>query len=276
MKKLLVIGIGAGDPDYLTLQAVKAIGRADVFLVLDKGEEKSDLVRLRQDMLARYARPGHRVVQAADPDRDRAAAPAAYAAAVSDWRARRADLYQAFVRDEVPADGTGALLVWGDPSLYDSTIAAVDEVLARAGSDTGSRQDTESRQDAASGQHFEYSVVPGISCVSALTAAHRIPLNRVGRPVTVTTGRRLAATAAADVPDDVAVMLDAHDAFAGLAEPEAFTIYWGAYVGTPDELLLSGPVAEIAPTIQRVRAEARARKGWIMDTYLLRRVDAAN
>ncbi|MFC1408119.1 precorrin-6A synthase (deacetylating) [Streptacidiphilus sp. N1-12] len=258
MKKLLVIGIGAGDPDYLTLQAVKAIGRADVFLVLDKGEEKSDLVRLRQDMLARYARPGHRVVQAADPDRDRAAAPAAYAAAVSDWRARRADLYQAFVRDELPAGGTGALLVWGDPSLYDSTIAAVDEVLARAD------------------QHFEYSVVPGISCVSALTAAHRIPLNRVGRPVTVTTGRRLAATAAADVPDDVAVMLDAHDAFAGLAEPEAFTIYWGAYVGTPDELLLSGPVAEIAPTIQRVRAEARARKGWIMDTYLLRRVHAAN
>ncbi|MHA6764126.1 precorrin-6A synthase (deacetylating) [Streptacidiphilus sp. PAMC 29251] len=264
MKKLLVIGIGAGDPDYLTLQAVKAIGRADVFLVLDKGEEKSDLVRLRQDMLAQYARPGHRVVQAGDPDRDRAAAPAAYAAAVRDWRARRADLYQAFVRDEVPADGTGALLVWGDPSLYDSTIAAVDEVLARG------------EVAFEAGAAFEYAVVPGISCVSALAAGHRIPLNRVGQPVTVTTGRRLAAMAPADIPDDVAVMLDAHDAYAGLAEPEAFTIYWGAYIGTPDELLLSGPVAEIAPTIQRVRAEARARKGWIMDTYLLRRAREAS
>ncbi len=260
MKRLLVIGIGAGDPDYLTLQAVKAIAGADVFLVLDKGEEKSDLVRLRQDMLAAHARPGHRVVEAADPDRDRAAAPAAYAAAVDDWRARRADLYEAFVRDEIGGaddtggtDGVGALLVWGDPSLYDSTIAAVDEVLARGR------------------VRFDYAVVPGISCVSALAAAHRIPLNRVGRPVTVTTGRRLAATAPADVPDDVAVMLDARDAFAGLAEADAFTIYWGAYVGTPDELLLSGPVAEVAPTIQRVRAEARARKGWIMDTYLLRR-----
>jgi precorrin-6A synthase len=261
MKRLLVIGIGAGDPDYLTLQAVKAIAGADVFLVLDKGEEKSDLTRLRQDMLAAHARPGHRVVEAADPDRDRAAAPAAYAAAVEDWRARRADLYEAFVRDEIAADGTGAggadgvgaLLVWGDPSLYDSTIAAVDEVLARGR------------------VRFEYTVVPGISCVSALAAAHRIPLNRVGRPVTVTTGRRLAATAPADVPDDVAVMLDAHDAFAGLAEPDAFTIYWGAYVGTQDELLLSGPLAEVAPTIRRIRAEARARKGWIMDTYLLRR-----
>jgi precorrin-6A synthase len=253
MKKLLVIGIGAGDPDYLTLQAVKAIGRADVFLVLDKGEEKNDLVRLRQDLLAAHARPGHRVVEAGDPDRDRAAAPAAYAAAVRDWRARRADLYEAFVRDDVGTAEVGALLVWGDPSLYDSTIAAVDEVLARGG------------------VAFEYSVVPGISCVSALAAAHRIPLNRVGRPFTVTTGRRLAEAAPADVPDDVAVMLDAHDAYAGLAEPEAFTVYWGAYVGTPDELLLSGPLAEVAPTIQRVRAEARARKGWIMDTYLLRR-----
>ncbi|MFC1420507.1 precorrin-6A synthase (deacetylating) [Streptacidiphilus cavernicola] len=255
MKKLLVIGIGAGDPDFLTLQAVKAIARADVFLVLDKGEEKNDLTRLRQELLAAHARPGHRVVEAADPERDRAAAPAAYAAAVGDWRSRRADLYQGFVRDEIAADGVGALLVWGDPSLYDSTIAAVEQVLAHG----------EVR--------FEYSVVPGISCVSALAAAHRVPLNRVGRPFTVTTGRRLAETAAADVPDDVAVMLDAHDAYAGLAEPDAFTIYWGAYVGTPDELLLSGPVGEVAPTIQRVRAEARARKGWIMETYLLRRTD---
>ena len=260
MKKLLVIGIGAGDPDFLTLQAVRAIARADVFLVLDKGEEKSDLSRLRQDLLTAHARPGHRVVEAGDPERDRAAAPAAYAAAVRDWRARRADLYEAFVRDEIgdggdsDGGGVGALLVWGDPSLYDSTIAAVDEVLARGA------------------VRFEYSVVPGISCVSALAAAHRIPLNRVGQPFTVTTGRRLAESTPEQIPDDVAVMLDAHDAFAGLAEPEAFTIYWGAYLGTPDELLLSGPLAGTAPTIQRVRAEARARKGWIMDTYLLRRL----
>ena len=253
MKKLLVIGIGAGDPDYLTLQAVKAIGRADVFLVLDKGEEKGELVRLRQDMLAEHARPGHRVVEAGDPERDRGAAPAAYAAAVRDWRARRADLYEAFLRDEVGPDGTGALLVWGDPSLYDSTVAAVDEVLARGAVD------------------FEHTVVPGISCVSALAARHRIPLNRVGQPVVITTGRRLAELDPDQVPDDVAVMLDAHDAFAGLAEPEAYTIHWGAYVGTPDELLVAGPVAEVAPRIRRLRAEARARKGWIMDTYLLRR-----
>jgi precorrin-6A synthase len=49
------------------------------------------------------------------------------------------------------------------------------------------------------------------------------------------------------------------------------TIYWGAYLGTADEILVSGPLAEVADEIQRVRARARDRKGWMFDTYLLRR-----
>jgi len=48
-------------------------------------------------------------------------------------------------------------------------------------------------------------------------------------------------------------------------------IWWGAYVGTPDEILVSGDLAEVGDRIQELRAAARARKGWIMDTYLLRR-----
>ena len=83
----------------------------------------------------------------------------------------------------------------------------------------------------------------------------------------VTTGRRLDEGWPAGV-DDVVVMLDAQQAFA--AHPEA-EIYWGAYVGTPDELLLSGRVAEVGEQIRAVRAEAREKHGWIMDTYLLRR-----
>ena len=37
MKKILIIGIGAGDPDYMTVQAINALNRADVFFVMDKG-----------------------------------------------------------------------------------------------------------------------------------------------------------------------------------------------------------------------------------------------
>jgi precorrin-6A synthase len=111
--------------------------------------------------------------------------------------------------------------------------------------------------------------VPGISAVSALAARHRIPLNRVGGAVQVTTGRRLAGGLPSDA-DDVVVMLDPSCTFREVAG-EGVDIYWGAYLGTPDETLVSGPVTEVAGEIERVRASEKERKGWIFDTYLLRR-----
>jgi len=47
-------------------------------------------------------------------------------------------------------------------------------------------------------------------------------------------------------------------------------IHWGAYLGTPDEMLATGPLTEVGPGILSARAEARARKGWVMDIYLVR------
>jgi precorrin-6A synthase len=248
MKSVLIIGVGAGDPGHLTLQAVKAIQGADVFFLLDKGEEKQDLIRLRQDIIERHAVGPYRLVEARDPDRDRAGA--AYTAAVEDWRSRRADIYERLILDELGDDETGAFLVWGDPSLYDSTLAIVEDVLDRGRA------------------RFDYDVIPGISSVSALAARHRTSLTRVGRPVQITTGRRLSE-GVPDEADDIVVMLDARCAFTGV--PDDFTIFWGAYIGTPDEILVSGPVREVAEQIERLRAGARDRKGWIMDTYLLRR-----
>ncbi|MFD4409454.1 precorrin-6A synthase (deacetylating) [Streptomyces sp. NPDC058251] len=252
MRKIHVIGIGAGDPDQLTLQAVKALKGTDVFFILDKGEVKSDLVQLRHDILdAHIPQRAYRLVGARDPDRDRAAGGAAYSPAVGDWRSARADIYERLISEELGEDECGAFLVWGDPSLYDSTIGILEEILDRGA------------------VAFTYDVVPGISSVSALVARHRTGLNRVARPVQITTGRRLAEGFPEGV-DDVVVMLDAHQAFRQYAD-EDINIYWGAYIGTPDEILASGPIAEAAPRIERLRAEARERKGWIMDTYLLRR-----
>jgi precorrin-6A synthase len=254
VRKIHVIGIGAGDPDQLTLQAVRALRDTDVFFVLDKGEAKSDLTGLRRDMLRTHRPDGtgtYRVVQARDPERDRSAGGADYSPAVGDWRSARADLYERLIAQELGADQRGAFLVWGDPGLYDSTLGILEEVLARGAVD------------------FAYDVVPGISSVSALVARHRTGLNRVARPVQITTGRRLAEGLPEGV-DDVVVMLDARQAFREYADQD-IDIYWGAYLGTPDEILVSGPIAEAAPRIERLRAEARERKGWIMDTYLLRR-----
>ncbi|MEU5113499.1 precorrin-6A synthase (deacetylating) [Streptomyces longwoodensis] len=252
MRTIHVIGIGAGDPDQLTLQAVRALRDTDVFFVLDKGEVKSDLTQVRRDMLTTHVPEGtYRVVEARDPERDRTAGGSAYSPAVGDWRSARADIYERLIAEELGEAETGAFLVWGDPALYDSTIGILEEVRQRGTVD------------------FAYDVVPGISSVSALVARHRTGLNRVARPVQITTGRRLAEGFPPGV-DDVVVMLDAHQAFRRYAG-EDMDIYWGAYIGTPDEILVAGPLAEAAPRIERLRAQARERKGWIMDTYLLRR-----
>ncbi|MFC9786668.1 precorrin-6A synthase (deacetylating) [Rhodococcus sp. NPDC127528] len=245
MRELLVIGIGAGDPDQVTVQAVKAMNRADVFFVIGKGDEKQDLVDLRTTILSAHMDREYRIVEILDPPRDRT--PADYTGVVDDWHDRRAAIFEeAFAAVE----GVGAILVWGDPSLYDSTLRIVERVLARGV------------------VGFDYSVVPGVTSVQSLAAQHRIVLNRIGEPVHVTTGRRLRE----GLPDgvrDAVVMLDAENSFTSLAGD--WDIWWGAYLGTPDEVLVSGDLAEVSREIVRVRAELRERKGWIMDTYLVRR-----
>jgi precorrin-6A synthase len=250
MRKLFVIGIGAGNPDFLTVQAIKALGGLDVVFLIDKGREKAALTKLRMEICARYIdNKAYRVVEAADPERDRA--PVCYETAVATWHAKRAAIYERMIREELADGQQGAFLVWGDPCLYDSTLRIVDQVAA---------MDT---------VRFDVEVIPGITSVQALAAAHRIPLNRIGEPVLITTGRRLAETPACDA-EDVVVMLDGDCAFRQV-EDRDLDIFWGAYLGTADEILISGPLHERADEIEAVRREARQRHGWIMDTYLLRK-----
>ena len=253
MKKIFVIGIGAGNPDYVTVQAINALNQVDVFFMIDKGEEKDDLVRLRKEICDRHIKDkSYRVVAAADPPRDRT--PSAYEPAVRAWHAERAVIYERLIAEELGEDECGAFLVWGDPSLYDSTLRIIDQILDRGI------------------VAFDYEVIPGISAIQALAARHRIALNRIGRPVHITTGRRLAEGLPDDA-DDVIVMLDADCSFKPIDDP-AIDIYWGAYLGTEEEILVSGRLREVGQVIERKRGEAKARKGWVMDTYLLRRRDA--
>jgi len=247
VRRILVIGIGAGDPAYMTVQAVDALRRADV--VFELARDTEDLTALRREISAAHHVPA-RVVVIAEPHRDREAAD--YARAVQKWRDARADAWEAAIAGELDEGATGAFLVWGDPSLYDSTIAVLAELRDR-GRVT-----------------FTTEVIPGVSSLHALTARHGITLNRVAGAVQITTGRRLAEHGLPDGVADVAVMLDGRCAFIGISEP-GLEIFWGAYLGTPDEVLISGPLAEVAAEIVRVRAEARERRGWVMDTYLLRR-----
>jgi precorrin-6A synthase len=252
MKKVFVIGIGAGNPDYVTVQAINALNEVDVFFVMDKGEEKEELVRLRKEICDRYIEnKSYRTIEAPDPPRDRHSA--SYEASVDSWHERRTALYEQLIGKELSDDECGAFLVWSDPSLYDSTLRIIERIIAR-GTVT-----------------FEYEVIPGISSIQALAAKHRITLNRIGKSIYITTGRKIAEGLPNNV-DDVVVMLDADCAFKDISEV-AMDIYWGAYLGTKDEILVSGNLRELTEDIERMRREAKARKGWIMDTYLLRRTD---
>ncbi|KUI24098.1 precorrin 6A synthase [Mycobacterium sp. IS-1742] len=242
-RRIHVIGIGAGDPDYVTAQAVAALNDTDVFFAMDKGDTKDDLVALRRLICERFiTEPGYRFVEMPDPVR---AKTGDYRQAVDEWHAARARLWAEAIENELPADGVGAFLAWGDPSLYDSTLRILDRVAAHV--------------------DIDYDVIPGITAIQALTARHRIPLNDVGEPVLVTTGRRLREQG---LTGTAVVMLDGDCAFTEM--PAQTRIWWGAYLGTADELLVSGTVGEVGERIVALRAEARERHGWIMDTYLLR------
>ena len=172
-RELVLVGIGAGDPDWVTIEAVRAIERLDVLFVVLKEDELDDLVDARRLLVERYRTAPLRTVELRDPPRPWRSAPD-YPAAVAAWRQQRRELWGAAVAAELGDCQVGGFLVWGDPSLYESTLAIVGELVD------------------ASAPPMQVRVIPGVSSVHALTARHRIPLNRQGRAVQIMPGRLLA------------------------------------------------------------------------------------
>lgn len=249
MRNVHVIGIGSGDPEQLTLQAVRVLADLDVVLIVDKGRPTDELVEVRREICRRHITRPYRLVDIPEQSRERAAAD--YPGAVADWYDLRAIAFEEALRTSVEPGENAGILVWGDPALYDSTLRVLDRVRTRGVVE------------------FEVKVVPGITSLQVLAAAHRVTFTGVGEPVHVTTGRRLLG-GMPDGLDDVLVMLDGSGAFEKLTDPD-IDIYWGAYLGMPDELLVAGDLQERKAEIAELRAAARDRKGWIMDSYLLRR-----
>ncbi len=251
-RELVLIGIGAGDPDWVTLEAVRAIQQVDVLFVVLKEDELDDLVQARRAVIERHRATPLPTVELRDPPRPWRTAPD-YDAAVARWRTQRLGQWSAAVAASLPDGQSGGFLVWGDPSLYESTLAIADELV----------------RSAADESPLGLRVIPGISCVLALAARHRIPLNRQGRAVQISPAR-LIQDGLPDGIDDVVVMLDGRQTFATI-DPTGLDIYWGAYLGSEDEILISGALDEVRDQITAVREEAATRKGWMFDTYLLRR-----
>ncbi|MCU0829461.1 MAG: precorrin-6A synthase (deacetylating) [Tabrizicola sp.] len=243
MTTLWLIGIGTGNPDHVTGEAIKALNGADLILIPRKGSTKSDLAEVRELILSRVLTApvsiaGYDVPQRADQDD--------YLGAVNDWHDAIAQVWADTIATHRPNARNVALMVWGDPSLYDSTL----RIAARL-------------------PGLSVKVVPGITSLQALTAAHAIPLNTLAAPVTITTGRQLRDHGWPEGATTLAVMLDKGGAFTTL--PPDTEIWWGAYVGMPEETLINGPLAQVSDHILATRARLRDEHGWIMDIYLLRR-----
>jgi precorrin-6A synthase len=249
MIELLLIGIGTGNPEHLTLQAVAALNRADLILIPRKGEDKADLADLRRTICAAHLTSPAEVVEFDLPVRD--SASGTYLDGVHDWHAAIAATWAQLMAARRPQGGKVALLVWGDPALYDSSLRVAERLRAH-------------------GLALRIEVIPGLSSLQLLTAAHAIPLNTLAAPVLLTTGRRLRDDGWPAGMDTVVVMLDGACAFQSLP-PAGLHIHWAAYLGMPQQLLLAGPLDRTGPHIVAARAAARVEHGWIMDIYLLRR-----
>jgi len=247
-----LIGVGPGDPDQVTVQAVRAMRAVAFFVVPEKssGGAPDPLVQAREELLARHLDRAPVVVRVPDPERERrperTATRGDYAAVVASWHEARA---AAFEEALLSHEGDAGFLVWGDPGFYDSTIRVLEQVRDRGR------------------VPLELDVVPGISSLQLLAARHRIVLHEVGQPLHVTTARRLHEAVDAG-QDNVLVMLSSGLDLAGLDD---WWIWWGANLGTLHEELVAGRVGDVAGALGAARRRAKEAAGWVMDVYLLRR-----
>lgn len=256
MKKIYLIGIGPGTPDYLTVQAINTMKKVDVFFFLEKEERKGyeDFIKIRKEILEKYLNSGtYRVVIAKIPKRKKGSNP--YVEEIKVWRRETAAVIAGLIKNEMKEGENGALLVWGDPSLYDGHLEMLQHTL-KGGI-----------------INFEYEVIPGITSLQVLAARHKIPLNRIGEPIVITTGRKLKEYSTDEVTNAI-VLLDSCSAFKHFQDAD-IDIYWGGYLGTGDEILVSGKLKDIIGDIKKIRSEAKKKKGWLMDTYILRRPEGS-
>lgn len=244
MIELILIGIGTGNPDHVTFQGAQAIRDADLILIPRKGDNKADLAGIREQIIAQVADTPPQITYFDIPQRR---AEDGYLRGVDEWHDAIALRWRAAM-DEHPQARKVALLIWGDPSLYDSSLRIASRLQPPP----------------------KTQVIPGITALQALTAAHAIPINDIGAPYVVTTGRRLRDEGWPVAATKIAVMLDGECSFQSL-ETADYDIWWGAYVGMAEEILVKGPLDQVADEILQTRAQARAEHGWIMDIYLLKK-----
>ena len=243
LKKLYLIGIGPGDPKYLTFEALELIERLEVFLIPEKIGKKKELTQKRLEIL-NFVKKGkpYQCIYLPFPERPRGLN---YQEKVKEWRKEKAKiLKETLMKLEEEEAG---FLVWGDPTLYDGHIEIVHHVTEETG--------------------LSFEVIPGISSFQVLGAKFKISLTELATPLTFHTPRTLRKLKSLDHP--VLVFLDNYETFS-LFKKEPLEIYWGAYVGQKSEKFISGKLSEVCEKIKTIRKKLKDEKGYLMEIYLLK------
>ena len=248
MIELYLIGIGMGNPDHLTGSARAALQGADLIMIPEKEAFKSDLAIIRQKICKKILSPLPNIVMFKLPERLHSEAE--YFKKVELWHDKIAVKWQSIIKQHLPKGGRAALMIWGDPTLYDSSLRIADRLKLQL-------------------KELKINTIPGLTSIQLLTAAYNIPLNSIGKPVTLSTGRQLRDKGWPEGCETLVVMLDGDTSFDQL-EGELYEIWWGAFLGMPNELLISGRLDHCCEKIKSTRKLAKSDHGWIMDIYLLR------
>ena len=256
--RIHVIGLGLGHPDHLTHAAVAALNSVDVFLLAEDGEGGGDRRAAQRALCAELVSESHahRFVEVADqrgePDSETSSADydRSKAALGARVEASVAALGQAGPREE-----TLGVLEWGDPALASATLALAAGLAAHF--------------------HADVEVAPGLGAPQLLAAAHRVALGSNESDVRLMSAQNVVDSYdptmgdAVVVGDDRMRCLELADLFPDL------TLYWGAHLGTSDEVLVAGRFADVVDEVRAARSRAAEARDWVVDAYLLRPPAAA-
>ncbi len=246
MIKIFLIGMGTGNPEHLTMEGIKTLKKMDLILLPKKNNQKKELLNIRKHICKTILKKKTRIKEYNIPSRTQ---KKNYRESVNIWHQKISENIFKIIKKKQSEKNKLGFLIWGDPALYDSTLRIISNLKIK----------------------YKLKIISGISSIQALTSAHSISLNEIGESVLVTTGRKLKEEMFKN-SKSVLVFLDGEYSFKFL-DLKHYYIWWGAYLGMKKQILIKGRLSEVYKKIISRKKKAQTVNGWIMDTYLLKKID---
>ena len=246
MLKIFLVGMGTGNTEHITKEGIKILKKSDLILLPKKSSKKQELLDIRKKICTSIIRNKSLIKEYKIPERLKSSS---YYKSVNTWHEKISQNIMGIISKFEKKNLNLTFLIWGDSSLYDSTLRMISKMNI----------------------NYKLKIIPGISSIQALTSAHLISLNEIGESVLITTGRKLNDKKFID-NQRVIVLLDGKCSFKKL-NVDNYYIWWGAYLGMKKQILVKGLLKDVIKKIITLRNKSQKINGWIMDTYLLKKIN---